>query len=110
MYRRAAIAGTLVALVLVVLFGPAAYATVTGQPFYVDCGRLEATRCDETWRIMAQEWDVSAPITWVEVRIPAVEHETDLIIPQGGPLCGDYTFGQWWPPLELWATLHRPFC
>ena len=109
MYRRAAIAGTLVALVLVVLFGPAAYATVTAQPFYVDCGRLKPPGVTNLTHHGAGG-EVISPDHLGGGQNPGSRTRTHPTIPQSGPLCGDYTFGKWWPPLELWATLHQPFC
>jgi hypothetical protein len=109
MTRRAVITGAVVtALILAFLFAPWTYATITGEPLYVDCGGLEATRCDDAWRSFAQQRDVTAPITWVEVKIWALD--AGLFIPESGAICGDYTFGHWWPPLDIWATQFQPFC
>lgn len=82
----------------VTVFTPSVIVTVTGEPFYVDCGGLEPDPCDQAWHDIAEEVGVDVDnVTWVEVQ------------PVSGT-CGDYTLGYWWPFIDVFSTIYTPLC
>ena len=98
MKRRSALVAAIVTLVIVVLLAPSAIASITGRPFFVDCGGLRTEVCDEAWRQRATGDGLGiGPITWVVVE------------PIRGT-CGVYTFGHWWPFFDPLAMQAIPLC